>query len=187
MKMVTLEIDGKKVEAEEGSSLLEACRAAGADIPTLCHNKDLVQYGACRMCMVEITKRGWAQLVASCCYPVEEGLAVRTSTEKIEKIRKTLVELMMTHASSGTIKKLAERYGLTKSRFQGEEWDCVLCGNCVRYCAEIKGDHAVYFKGRGAERKLALLPGQYMACAACRQCWELCPAGWIASGAAASE
>jgi NADH dehydrogenase/NADH:ubiquinone oxidoreductase subunit G len=185
MKEITLEIDGKKVTVEEGASVLQAAQAAGADVPSLCYDEKLSQYGACRLCMVEIRKSGskWPKLVASCCYQAEEGLTVTTSNEKIEKMRKTLVELLMPMSNSGPIMALAEKYGLKKSRFDAaDDIECVLCGKCVRYCAEIKGDNAVYFKGRGTSRKLSLLPDQQIACAMCRQCWTLCPSGWITSG-----
>ena len=182
MKQVTLEIDGKQVTVDEGTNLLEAARTIGADIPTLCYDKRLTPYGGCRLCLVEVAKGKRTRIVASCCYIAEEGIVVKTTTEQIEKLRKTLVELMMPLADSGPIKALAERYGLKKSRFEAEHWDCVLCGLCVRYCAEVKGDHAVFYKGRGVERRLALLPGQEMACSSCRECWKLCPAGWISFG-----
>lgn len=183
MKKVTLEIDGKSVAAEEGMTLLEAARAAGAEIPTLCYHEKLKAYGSCRLCMVEIRKGSWSRLVASCCYPVEEKLVVRTKTEKIEKIRKTILELLMPLANTGPINTLAAKYGLKKSRFQAPRLDCVFCGLCVRYCAEVKKENAVYFKGRGVMRRLELLPGQSMVCVNCGDCLKLCPGGWIASGA----
>jgi NADH dehydrogenase/NADH:ubiquinone oxidoreductase subunit G len=187
MTNVTLEIDGKSVTAEEGVTLLEAARQAGAEIPTLCHHEKLKSFGACRLCMVEISKGGRTRLVASCCYPVEANLVVRTSTEKINKIRKTILELLMPLASTGPVNALAAKYGLKTSRFQAPRNDCVFCGLCVRYCAEIKKDNAVYFKGRGVNRRLALLPGQSVVCANCEECWKLCPGGWIVSGAETME
>ena len=187
MNKVTLEIDGKSVAVDEGLTVLDAARQAGADVPTLCYSEALKPYGACRLCMVEVTKGTRTRLVASCCYPVEPDLKVRTSTEKIEKIRKTLVELLMPLAAGGPIKALAAKYGLSKSRFKAQERDCVLCGLCVRYCAEIKGENAVYFQGRGVKRKLALLPGHSLVCANCEECWKLCPGGWITSGSELME
>lgn len=183
MKKVTLEIDGKTVSADEGANLLETALKAGADVPTLCHHEKLRPFGSCRLCMVEIAKAGRTRLVASCCYQVEDGLVVKTSTPQIEKIRKTLVELLMPMASTGPIKTLAAKYGLKSSRFQAKSIDCVLCGLCVRYCAEVKQEHGVYFKGRGVNRQLALLPQQSLICESCGECHKLCPGGWIVSGA----
>ncbi|HUT51824.1 MAG TPA: 2Fe-2S iron-sulfur cluster-binding protein [bacterium] len=187
MKKITLEIDGKTVSAEEGATLLETALKAGANIPTLCYHEKLKPSGSCRLCMVEISKGARTRLVASCCYPVEAGLVVRTSTDQIEKIRKTIVELLMPLASSGPIKALAARYGLKTSRFEAKSMDCVLCGLCVRYCAEIKNEHGVYFKGRGVNRRLALLPQQSLLCENCGECFKLCPGGWIVSGAETME
>src|SRR5208283_1203329 len=94
-KTVTFEIDGKEVKAEEGTTLLNAAKQAGIEIPTLCFHEQLETYGACRICSVEIEKRGRTQVVASCCYPVEEGLKVKSTSEKVEKIRKMMIELLL--------------------------------------------------------------------------------------------
>jgi bidirectional [NiFe] hydrogenase diaphorase subunit len=181
MSTVSLEIDGKTVTAEEGANLLEVARKAGADIPTLCYDEKLSPAGVCRLCMVEVTKGGRTKLVASCCYPVEAGLVVKTSTPRVENIRKTLVELLLPMADTGPVTALAAKYGLKKSRFESEKLDCVLCGLCVQYCAAVKKANAVYFSGRGVERRLALLPGHGIQCESCKACWELCKGGWIAS------
>jgi len=179
MKKVTLEIDGKEVTVDEGTNLLEAAKITGADIPTLCYHEDLKPRGTCRLCMVEVTKKGWPKLVASCCYPAEDGITVKTNTPEIEKIRKTIVELMMPLTDTGPLDALASKYGLKDSRFKAERLECLLCGLCVRYCADIKGDNGVYFKGRGINREIALLPGQTAKCVVCKECWELCPGRWI--------
>ena len=90
-----MEIDGRTVEAEEGTTVLQAARSIGIKIPTLCHDDRLEAYGGCRMCMVEIeTKWGRKRLVASCVYPVEEGLKVQTNTEKVKRIRRMIIELL---------------------------------------------------------------------------------------------
>lgn len=180
MKDVTLEIDGKKVTAKEGTTLLQAARQVGVDIPTLCHNDRLEPYGACRLCLVEVTQGKRTRLVASCCYEVADGLVVKTNTARVEKIRRMIVQLLMPLADTGPLNALAARYGLKSSPFQAKQVHCTLCGLCVRYCSEIKGDHAVYFTGRGINRQVALLP-EYasMWCEHCRECWQFCPGGWI--------
>ena len=178
-KTVTLEIDGKEVKAEEGMTILKAAQQASIEIPTLCFHEELEPYGGCRLCSVEIEKRGRTQIVASCCYPVEEGLKVKTTSEKVERIRKTIVELLLPMSPSGPIQSLAQKYGIKKSRFQPESTRCILCGLCVRYCCEIKKENAVTFAGRGALRKITVVPEKAGVCASCRACFDLCPGGKI--------
>ena len=98
MSEIRLQIDGKEVTAKEGMTILEAAQSAGISIPTLCHHEKLEPFGGCRICIVEIEVRGWTKLVVSCVYLVEENLVVRTRSEKIDRIRKTLVELLLAHA-----------------------------------------------------------------------------------------
>lgn len=169
MKTVSMNIDGKTVEAQEGATILETAEAMGISIPHLCHNEQLKAYGGCRLCMVEITKNGKKRLVASCAYPVEEGLVVETSSEKVKKIRRMIIELIWPVAQD-----LGREYGITESRFRTANTDCSLCGICVRYCAEIKGSYIAYFKGRGIDREIALVPGMGKECLYCRECFNFC-------------
>ena len=176
MDNVTMQIDGKSVQVPEGMTLLKAARAAGIAIPTLCHDDGLEPYGACRMCMVEIEKHGRKKLVASCLYTAEEGLVVSTDTEKVRKIRKMILELLWP-----AFQQYGKDYGVTESRFQTGMTDCSLCGLCLRYCSEVKKQNKIYFKGRGIERKPALVEGAELSCRACGECFSLCGSGWIAS------
>ena len=176
MENVTLEIDGKSVQAPQGTTVLQAAKAAGINIPTLCHDDRLEPYGACRMCMVEIQKRGRKRLVASCVYPVEEGLSVQTSTEQVNRIRRMIIELLWP-----AWQQYAKDYGVTTSRFKPGMTDCSLCGLCVRYCTEIKKANALYYKGRGIDRKPALIDGSPLSCRACGECFSLCTSGWVVS------
>jgi len=171
---VTLEIDGQKVTAAEGTSVLTAARSVGINIPTLCYNGQLEPYGACRMCMVEI--EGLKRPVASCVYPVKEGIRVQTNTEKIRKIRKMIIELLWPSWQA-----YADEYGVTSSRFKTGMTDCTLCGLCIRYCTEIKKLNKLYFKGRGIERQPAFIKGSELSCRACGECFNMCGSGWIAS------
>lgn len=163
-------------------TILQAARGAGIDIPTLCYDERLAPYGACRLCTVEITRDNRTRLVASCVYPVEDGLTVKTDTERLRRIRKMLLELLLPLCPTGPLESLAEKYGLEKSRFTAEPTACVLCGLCVRYCAEIKKANAIGFIGRGTEREIAFLPevAPYV-CATCRECFALCPSGKLVS------
>ena len=90
MSEILLQIDGKEVKAREGMTILEAARGAGISIPTLCYHEKLEPYGGCRICIVEVEVNGWTKLVVSCVYPVEENIIVRTRSEKVDRIRKTI-------------------------------------------------------------------------------------------------
>lgn len=182
MEQIKLTIDGKTVEAEQGMTVLQAARQAGIDIPTLCYHEKLTPYGGCRLCTVEIEKKGKTRLVASCVYPVEPGLIVKTDTEEVSKVRKMVLELLLPLSPTGPIESLAKRYGVEKSRFPGEPTGCILCGLCVRYCEEIKGACAVTFVKRGTERDIAFVPEVASAvCPVCRECFPLCPSGKAAT------
>ena len=181
MEKIKLEIDGKPVEAEEGMTILQAARKAGIEIPTLCYNDIMTPYGGCRLCTVEIGKNNKTRLVASCVYPVEKNLVVQTESERVVKVRKMILELLLPRCPSGPVETLAKKYGIEKSRFPGEDTGCVLCGLCVRYCAEVKKANAVGFIGRGVEREIAFLPeAAANVCPGCRECFTLCPGGKIA-------
>ncbi|MDA8306152.1 MAG: 2Fe-2S iron-sulfur cluster-binding protein [Deltaproteobacteria bacterium] len=182
MKTVTLKINGLEVSAREGASVLDAARAAGFDIPTLCSHEELEPAGVCRFCMVEITRGTKSRLVASCVYPVENGLEVQTESDRVKKIRRMLIELLLPVAPSGPIGALAKRYGVEKSRFELDNpgqapANCSLCGLCVRYCEQIGGGDAVGFLGRGVSRKVALMPDKGDECVFCRKCYSICNSG----------
>ncbi len=182
MKEVTLSIDGQEVRAQEGTTVIEAARKAGIPIPSLCHDQRLKPHGACRLCMVEVEKNGRKKLVASCCYLVEDGLVVQTTTDEVEKIRKMLAEMLVAISPRGPHLTMAKRYGISRSRFQRPEdveATCTLCGRCVRYCEEVSKRNAVGFVGRGVNRDIALVPGASDQCALCRECFELCDTGRI--------
>ncbi|MGQ9546227.1 MAG: 2Fe-2S iron-sulfur cluster-binding protein [Dehalococcoidia bacterium] len=177
MSEITLQIDGKEVEASEGMTILEAARSAGIFIPTLCHHEKLEPYGACRICTVEVETRGRINFVAACVYPVERNLVVRTRSAKVDRIRKTLLELMLAHApEAGALKELAREYGANKDRFEREASFCILCGLCVRYCAEVKKKNAIGFIDRGTRREISFIPEiAARECWDCKECFPLCP------------
>jgi bidirectional [NiFe] hydrogenase diaphorase subunit len=177
MSEILLQIDGIEVEAKEGMTILEAARSAGIDIPTLCHHDKLEPYGACRICTVEVETRGRTNLVAACLYPVEKNLVVRTRSEKIDKTRKVLLELMLAHAPDAPeLQELAKEYGADKDRFEKEPSFCILCGLCVRYCTEVKKKNAVGFVDRGARREISFIPEiASKECWNCKECFPLCP------------
>ena len=177
MSDIRLEIDGKEVIASEGMTILEAARSSEISIPTLCHHEKLEPFGGCRICIVEVDVSGWTRLVVSCVYPVTENLVVRTRSEKIDRIRKMIVELLMAHApDSPELQDLAEEYGADRDRFEKEASFCIHCGLCVRYCAEVKKKDAVGFVDRGIRKEISFIPEiAAKECWDCKECFPLCP------------
>ena len=181
MKEILVKIDGKEVKATEGMTVLEAAQSAGITIPTLCHHEKLEPYGGCRLCTVEVEVRGWTKLVAACLYPVEKDLVVTTRSEKVDKVRKMILELLLAHApDSGELQELAREYGADKDRFGKESSFCILCGICVRYCAEVKKKHAVGFVNNGARREISFIPEiASKECWNCKECFPLCSTSYL--------
>jgi len=181
MSEILLQIDGKEVSAREGMTVLEAARGEGISIPTLCHHEKLEPFGGCRICIVEIEVRGWTKLVVSCVYPVEENLVVRTRTEKIDRIRKTILELLLAHAPDASeLQALAQEYGADKNRFEKDASFCIHCGLCVRYCAEVKKKNAVGFVDRGIRKEISFIPEiAAKECWNCKECFPLCPTSYL--------
>ncbi len=177
MSDILLQIDGTDVKATKEMTVLQAAQKAGIHIPTLCHHEELEPYGGCRMCMVEVETRGRTQYVVSCLYPVAQGLVVRTKTEKVGKIRKLILEELLAHApDSPQLTSLAEEYGADRNRFEKDASFCILCGLCVRYCAEIKKLEVVTFVDNGARREISFVPElAAKECWDCKECFPLCP------------
>ena len=177
MSEILVQIDGKEVKAKEGMTVLEAAQSAGISIPTLCHHEKLEPFGACRLCIVEVQVGDWTKRVVSCVYTVEENLIVRTRSEKIDKIRKMILELQLCHApDSPQLLEYAKEYGADKDRFEKEASFCIHCGLCVRYCAEVKKKHAVGFVDRGIRKEISFVPEiASKECWDCKECFPLCP------------
>jgi bidirectional [NiFe] hydrogenase diaphorase subunit len=181
MSDIPLQIDGRAVAAKAGMTVLDAARAAGISIPTLCHHERLEPFGACRICVVEAESRGQTRLVAACTHPVEEGLAIRTRSETIDRIRKSILEMLMAHApDSPPLALLAREYGADRDRFEKDASFCIHCGLCVRYCAEIKQAFAVGFVDRGTGKEISFLPEiAARECDRCKECFPLCPTSYL--------
>jgi NADH dehydrogenase/NADH:ubiquinone oxidoreductase subunit G len=181
MSKINLTIDGKKVAAKEGVTILEAARSVGIEIPALCHHDKLAPFGGCRLCMVELDMGSWKKLVVSCVYTVEKDLIVTTRSEKLNKIRKNILELLLAHApDSPQLEKLAEEYGADKHRFEQDASFCIHCGLCVRYCAEVVGKHAVGFIDRGIRKEISFIPEiAAKECYGCKECFPLCPTSYL--------
>jgi len=181
MSEILLKIDGREVKATEEMTVLEAARSVGISIPTLCHHEKLEPYGGCRICIVEVEVRGWTRLVVSCVYPVAENLVVRTRSEKIDRIRKMILELLLAHApDSPELQELAQAYGADRDRFEKEASFCIHCGLCVRYCAEVKKKDAVGFIDRGVRKEISFIPEiAAKECWSCKECFSLCPTSYL--------
>ncbi len=181
MSEILLQIDGKDVRAKEGMTVLEAAQSVGIYIPTLCHHEKLEPFGGCRLCIVEVESRGWTKLVVSCVYPAENNLVVRTRSEKVDRIRKTILELLLAHAPDAFIlQDLAQEYGADKDRYEKEASFCIHCGLCVRYCAEVKKKNAIGFIDRGIKKEISFIPEiASRECENCKECFPLCPTSYL--------
>ncbi len=171
--MINVTIDGRKVEVEEGTSILDAAKKAHVRIPTLCYLPEVQAIGACRVCLVEI--EGNRTLQAACVFQATDGLVVRTNTEKVRKARKFSVEMLLSNHPfecltcprnlNCELQSLASELGIRELRFEGEksggridesspsirrdQSKCILCRRCVTVCREIQGVTALFPQGRG--------------------------------------
>ncbi len=177
MSEVSLTIDGKSVVASEDATVLDAAAAAGIAIPTVCHHEKLEPFGGCRLCTVEVEAGGRKSLAAACVYPVQKDLVVKTRSPQIDQIRKVLTEQLLAYApESEVLQELAREYHADKNRFPKEPSFCILCGLCVRYCAEVRQKNAVGFIDRGPTREISFIPEiANKECWDCKECFPLCP------------
>ncbi len=205
MKIVSLTIDGRPVEVPQGTTVLEAARQVGIEIPTLCHHVDLSIAGACRMCVVEV-EGNKKNLPAACAQPAMEGMVVHTNSPRVREARKVVLELMvanhpldcLTCEANGNCKlqQYCYEYGVKEATFTGErrrytvdegnpfiERDmekCILCGKCVRVCHEVQGVGAIDYTERGFDTKVTTFMDNGLAespCVSCGQCIYMCPVG----------
>ncbi len=179
---VAITIDGQMVWVQERSPLIEAAAKLGIHIPTLCHHPALKPYGVCRLCLVEVIDKGRSSLVTSCNYPAREGIAVFTANERVLKARRMALELLLSRCQQAPqIQELARQMGVRRSRFRsGDDQRCILCGLCVRACAEMVGQTAIGFADRGSDREVSAPYHEHSeACIGCGACTYICPTSCI--------
>lgn len=182
--MPTVTIDGQACEAQVGETILDVARRNGIWIPTLCFHASLEPYASCRICVVEIDRGGWWQVVTSCNYPVRKDLTVRVHSERAVRNRQGVMQLMLARSpESPELRDLAARMGVTGTPYPKvteSQRNCILCGLCVRVCEERIGASAISLVGRGVERAVAA-PFRMSSedCIGCGACEAVCPVGTI--------
>jgi len=181
MTKVTINVDGQDVQAEEGSYLLPVLKKMGIFIPTLCTHEQIKPYGVCRLCIVEWVRDGWSKIVTSCNFPVKAGQKFSTNSEKVKRERRMIMELILARSSNAPeIVGLAQRLGVTTTRFPKEQEGCVLCGLCIKACEEVVGVSAIGFKQRGTSRVIAPpFDDTAHRCIGCGSCVYVCPTGHV--------
>jgi len=177
--MITITINGNKIKAEEGKTILEVARAEGIHIPTLCSNDALKPAGNCRLCSVEVTQGNRTTVETSCNYLIQDGMKVGTETARVKAVRKLVMELLLARCPNPKkIKDVAAEVGVTAApqRFSLENEYCILCGLCVRTCAEVVQANAIDFQGSGINKKVAVpFDESSKDCIACGSCAFVCP------------
>ena len=207
-KTISVRIDGELVTAHEGQTILEAASANGKHIPTLCYLKGLSAVGACRVCMVELA--GTDRLLPACTTPIQDGMSIKTASEKLTLYRRMAVELLLVernHICSACVSNghcelqaMAQSLGIThvrysynnprlpvdmtQQRFVLDHNRCILCTRCVRVCAEVEGANVWEVSSRGIHSRLVCELtddwGKAKTCTGCGKCVQACPTGALA-------
>ena len=202
---IKLTIDGIDVEVEKGRTILEAANAAGIRIPSLCHDRRLIPFGACRLCVVE--EKGKTELLPSCFTPAKNGTDILTHSPKIAESRRVQLQLILLNhpmtcprcekEGECDLQSLVYEYGVNDTQYpwdlisfpaddsspllQREGNKCILCGRCVRICDEVQGVGELSFTCRGIHTLIDTDFHRPIQCEFCGQCLDTCPVGAITS------
>ncbi len=179
--MLSITIDNKQYQAEEGQSILEAALNNGIEIPHLCYHENLSAYGGCRLCLVEVNKDGKTKLTTACTYHAADGIIVETATPKVKKARRLVMELLLSMApDSPQLQSYARKLDVHASRFKPDGDGCINCGLCVRVCAELVGASALTFANRGDQKTVGPpFEEEPENCIGCGACVFICPTDCI--------
>lgn len=201
---VKLTIDGREVSVPPGTTIIDAARRLGIDIPTLCHAQHQTPVGVCRVCTVEVKNN--RVLAAACVRPAEEGMVVATASDSVRRARRTLAELLLSDHPSPCarqqatadceLERLGAAWGVDRPRFAARTWPrgldesslfiavdhtaCILCDRCIRACTEIKHNNVIGRSGKGYQAGIAFdndLPMATSSCVGCGECMVTCPTG----------
>ncbi len=181
MTMCNITLNGKKTKFLPGKTILENTRDHGVKIPVLCSHEALKPYGACRLCIVEIEEQGRKQIVTSCNSHVRDGMKIKTHSPRVQKIRKTLVELLLARTPEAAVEQqLARDIGVKATPYPEQGELCIMCGQCVRTCREIVGACALDFVHKGSKRSVAVpFFRDSKECIGCGSCVFVCPTGVV--------
>ena len=184
--MTTLSVNGRRVTVPDDATILDAARAAGVEVPTLCQFDGLEPWGGCRLCVVDMSQEGWDEdwfkMVTACNHPVDEGMRVVTHSERVLATRQVVMDLLLARCpETPLIQKIAAEHGIEKTSYEPnpEPTDCILCGLCTRVCDHI-GVSAIASVNRGWGREIAPpFHGEPPDCIGCLACAEICPTDYI--------
>jgi NADH-quinone oxidoreductase subunit G len=207
MPDVTISVDGKKITAPAGTLLIEACKAAGIEVPSFCYYPGLALQAACRMCLVRIEKM--PKLQTACTVPITDGMVVTTESEEVRQARKSMIELLLGNhpldcpvcdaGGECELQDMTFKYGAAESRYmegklhkEEQQWSpvvffdrprCILCYRCVRVCGEAMDVSALGVQLRASSSVIAPNMGDHLDCEECGMCIDICPVGALTSGA----
>ncbi len=202
---IKLKIDGIEVGVEKGTTILQAAQSVGVGIPTLCHDRRLIPFGACRLCVVQ--QKGKSELLPACFTPAKEGMEIVTHSPEISESRKLQLQfILLNHPmicprcereGECALQRLVYEYGVEETLYPWERTSfpaddrspllqrdsdkCILCGRCVRICDEVQGVGELSFSKRGIKTVIDTDFHRPLQCEFCGQCMDTCPVGAITS------